>query len=121
MHEGGGGALKLAAHVGMQVAGPVGCLVALAALNVPSIGLMLGLAALWARFRDNPVVAGAMAGVRPAVVGLLAYTVWSLAPDGARSWGAGILAAAALAALVAKVHPAVVIGVAMVAGAIWMR
>ena len=40
-------AVKLAAHVGMQVGGVPGCIVALAALNLPSIGMMLGLAALY--------------------------------------------------------------------------
>ena len=67
-------------------------LVSLAALSLPGIAMMLGLAALYTRFRDHPWVIGAMAGVRPAVVGLLAYTAWSLAPDGVRNVGAGIVA-----------------------------
>jgi chromate transporter len=114
-------AVKLAAHVGMQAGGWSGCLVALAALMLPGIGMMLGLAAVYLRFRGNPGVAGAMAGVRPAVVGLLAYTAWSLAPDGVRGAGGGLVAAAAFLALVANVHPASVVAVAMAVGAVWLR
>ncbi|MDP2313376.1 MAG: chromate transporter [Pseudomonadota bacterium] len=114
-------AVKLAAHIGMQVAGAPGCLVALVALNVPSIGMMLALAAVYARYRDTPAVAGAMAGVRPAVVGLLAYTAWSLAPDGVRNVAGGLIAVATFTALVFKVHPAIVIALAMGVGAIFLR
>lgn len=114
-------AVKLAAHIGREVGGWPGCLVALAALNLPSIAMMLGLAAIYTRFRAHPGVMGAMAGVRPAVVGLLAYTAWSLAPDGVRGLGGGIVAALAFIALVMKVHPAIVIAVAMGVGAIWLR
>lgn len=114
-------AVKLAAHIGMQVGGWAGCIVALAALNVPSVAMMLGLASLYLRFRGAPGVAGAMAGVRPAVVGLLAYTVWTLAPDGVRGLGGGVVAVGAFVALVLHVHPALVVGVAMVVGALWLR
>lgn len=114
-------AVKLAAHVGMQAGGAVGCVVALAALNVPSIAMMLGLAAVYARYKDAPAVAGAMAGVRPAVVGLLAYTAWSLAPGGIRNPTAGLLAVAAFGALVLQVHPAIIIAAALGIGAIFLR
>lgn len=114
-------AVKLAAHVGMQVGGWAGCAVALLALSGPSVAMMLGLAALYMRFRTNPYVVGAMAGVRPAVVGLLAYTVWTLAPDGVRNLGGAALAAGSLIALVLEVHPAIVIAVAMGIGAVFLR
>lgn len=114
-------AVKLAAHVGMQVGGWPGCVVALAALNLPSIAMMLGLGFLYLRYRTHPAIVGAMAGVRPAVVGLLAYTAWSLAPDGVRGVGGGLVAAGAFVALVANVHPAIVIAAAMAIGALFLR
>jgi chromate transporter len=114
-------AVKLAAHIGMHAGGWLGCVVALVALNVPSIAMMLGLAAIYTRYRDAPSVAGAMAGVRPAVLGLIAYTAWSLAPDGVRSVPGGVLAVVAFAALVLKVHPAVVIAGAMGIGMFFLR
>ncbi len=114
-------AVKLAAYIGMHVGGAPGCVVALVTLTLPSIAMMLGLAAVYARYKDAPGVAGAMNGVRPAVVGLLAYTAWSLAPDGVRGLSSGILAAAAFAALVLKVHPAIVIAGALAIGAIFLR
>jgi len=114
-------AVKLAAHVGLRVGGWAGCAVSLAALNVPSIAMMLGLAFLYARYRSHPAVGGAMAGVRPAVIGLLAYTVWTLAPDGIRGVGSGLLAVASFGALLANVHPALVVATAMAVGAIFLR
>lgn len=114
-------AVKLAAYVGQHVAGWAGCAVALLALNVPSIGMMLGLGALYLRFRDAPAMTGAMRGVRPAVVGLLAWTAWSLAPDGVRDWKGGVLAVAAFLALAAHVHPAIVVAASLAIGVLLLR
>lgn len=114
-------AVKLAAYVGQRVAGPVGCAVALVALSAPSIAMMLGLGALYLRFRDTPAMTGAMRGVRPAVVGLLAWTVFSLAPDGVRDWRGGLLAAGGFVALVLEVHPAIVMGGSLLVGAFLLR
>lgn len=114
-------AVKLAAQVGFQVAGWGGCAVALLALNGPPIAMMLGLGALYARGRELPAVAGALAAVRPVMVGLLAFTAWSLAPDGIRDLRSGILALLAFAALVLKIHPAIVIAAAFAIGALFLR
>ena len=114
-------AVKMAAHVGMQVGGWLGSVVAVVALSLPGVAMMLGLAALYMRFRAHPYVVGAMAGVRPAVVGLLAYTAFSLAPDGVRNVAGGAIAIASFAALILNGHPAIVIAVAMGLGAAVLR
>ena len=62
-----------------------------------------------------------MRAVQPAVIGLLAWTVVSLAPDGIRSLSGALIAGGALAALALKVHPAVVIVAAMAIGAVFLR
>lgn len=114
-------AVKLAAWVGHEVGGGLGAVNALVALCLPSIGLMLGAAAAWSRFRDHPAVAGMMRGARPAVVGLLAYTAWSLAPDGIRSPAGGLIAAATFVALALGVHPAAAMAAALAVGALLLR
>lgn len=114
-------AVKLAAYVGQRVAGPMGCAVALLALNVPSIAMMLGLGAFYLRFRETPAMAGAMRAVRPAVVALLAWTVFALAPDGVRDWKGGVVAGACFVALLLEVHPAIVMAGSLAAGALLLR
>jgi len=109
-------AVKLAAHLGNVAGGWPGAVVAVVAMCTPGLTLMFLLAALWTRYKDLPAVEGVMRGVRPAIVGLLAYTVWELAPGGVRD-GMGIaVAVLAFAALLVKVHPAVVIAGAMAVG-----
>ncbi|MFZ5476565.1 MAG: chromate transporter [Myxococcota bacterium] len=114
-------AVKLAAWVGNRVAGPLGCAVAVFALSAPSVAMMLGLGAAYFRWRDVPVVAGALRGVRPAIVAMLAWTAFTLAPDGIRDWRGGLLAGAAFVALVAEVHPAIVVAVSIALGALLLR
>jgi chromate transporter len=114
-------AVKLAAYIGKVAGGWPGAVVAVTTMSVPGVALMLAIGGLWARYRENPAVAGMMRGVRPAVVGLLAFTVWELAPDGVRGVGGVIVAAAAFVALLLHVHPALVMAVAMVTGAVFLR
>ncbi len=108
---------KLAAHIGMKVAGWPGVVVSLVAVTAPGVVLMLAAMALYLRYRQAPVMEGMLRGVRPAVVGLLAYTAYVLAPDAVRDWKAGVIAVAAFAALALHVHPAAVMLAAIVLGA----
>jgi chromate transporter len=114
-------AAKMSVAVGFEAGGLLGALVAFLAVMAPAALLMLGVGALLTRHRDTPAVAGAMRAVKPVVVALLAWTAIDLAPAGIQGWKAGALAAAALAALLLKVHPALVIVAAMVLGAALLR
>lgn len=114
-------AVKLAAYTGNLAGGAPGATVAVLALCLPSIGLMVGAGALWQRYQSSGVAEGMMRAARPVVVGMLAWTAWSLAPDGVRSVGGGILALLTFAALGLQVHPALVILVALAFGAAFLR
>ena len=114
-------AQKLAAHIGMKVAGWPGVVVSLLAVTAPGVTLMLGAMALYLRYRHAPAMEGMLRGVRPAVVGLLAYTAYVLAPDAVRDWKAGVIAVAAFGALAAHVHPAVVMLAAILLGVAALR
>lgn len=110
--------VKLAARIGMDVAGIPGAIVAVFANCVPGALLMLGLGAFWARYHDTAVVRGMASGLRPAVVGLLAWSVWDLGGTGVRDVRDLLIAVAAVVALAMKVHPGIVIAVGMGVG--WM-
>lgn len=114
-------AVKMSIMVGAQTAGVPGAIAAFIGVVVPSVTLMSLLAGILLQYRQAPLVSGAMRAVQPVVIGLLAWTVISLAPDGIRSLSGAFLAAGALVALMLKVHPAVVIVVAMGLGAAFLR
>ena len=74
-----------------------------------------------ARNRDHWAVAAAMKGAQPAVVAMLAWTVWEIGPSGLKNGTSIALALAAFVALVAKVHPAIVIVAAVGLGLLLFR
>ena len=114
-------AVKMSVMIGAQTAGVPGAIAALVGVVVPAVTLISVLAGLLMQFRQAPAVSGAMRAVQPAVIGLLAWTVVSLAPDGIRSLHGALIAGGALVALMLKVHPAVVIVTAMGLGALFLR
>lgn len=114
-------AAKMSVFVGLQVAGWTGALVAFAAVMGPPTVMMLALAGVYFRFKEQPALRGAMEAVKPVVVALLFWTAFDLAPGGVRSWQAGVVCVVALLALVLKVHPALVILAAMLGGALFLR
>lgn len=114
-------AAKMSIYVGLQVAGWLGAAVAFCAVMGPPTVMMLGLATLYFRYRELPPVRGAMAAVKPVVVGLLFWTAIDLTPSGVTGWRTGIICGAAILALVLKVHPALVIVAAMAGGALLLR
>jgi chromate transporter len=115
-------AAKMGVAVGLKVEGWMGALVALLAVVGPCSLLMVVLFGLARRYQDHPAMAGAMKATRPVVVGLLVWTALDLGPaglkDGPRAW---LFAAAALSALLLDIHPALVVLVAMVVGALSWR
>lgn len=114
-------AAKMSVGVGFEAGGVAGAVISFGAVMAPATVLMLGIGAVLARYRETPALTGAMRAVKPVVVALLAWTALDLAPNGIRDWKAGALAAAALAALLFKIHPAVVLVTAMVLGAALLR
>lgn len=108
-------ATKMAVWVGWQHAGVPGAAAALAGMVLPSSALMLAVGAVLVRYRDHAAVAGAFRALKPAIVGMLAFTAWELAPSGIVGAATAALAVASFGALAAGVHPAwVVVGAATI-------
>ena len=114
-------AVKMSVMVGAQTAGVPGAVAALFGVIVPAVALMSVLAGIVLQYRQAPALNGAMRAAQPAVIGLLAWTVISLAPEGIRTVPAALIAGGALCALMLKVHPAIVMVCALGIGAIFLR
>lgn len=122
-------AINIATFVGSRVGGIFGAVCATGGVVLPSFVIILIVAKAFAKFRENKAVRGCMSGLKPAVVGLIAAALISVAatvffPGG---WSVGVLsdvsfycslAVCALCAVLAfkKIHPVAVIGIAAALG-----
>ena len=70
---------QVSAFVGYKLAGWPGAISAVAGTVVPATLLMLALVAGFFAIKDNPLMKAAIAGMRPFVVGLLAWTAYQMA------------------------------------------
>lgn len=71
-------AVNISTYVGTETAGVIGAFVASLGVVLPSFIIILIVARCFLAFKDNKVVKGAMYGLRPAVVGLIAAAALSV-------------------------------------------
>ncbi len=71
-------AVNTAVFIGRQLAGIPGALAATAGAVLPSFLVILAVAAVFTRFAQHPLLIKVFMGIRPAVVGLIAYAVFLL-------------------------------------------
>ncbi|MBM3451163.1 MAG: chromate transporter [Armatimonadetes bacterium] len=110
-------ATKMSAYIGYKLAGVPGGVAGLLGAALPTAILMLALAAAFFAVKDSPRVGAILKAVRPAIVGLLVWTAWDLAPSGVKSWDTLIIAVATfLVVSFLKLNPAIVIVSAAVIG-----
>ena len=117
-------ATKMAGYVGFEVAGVLGCIVALAATIVPSLVLMLVLLNLLYKHRNSPRVKRLSSFVLPAIAVLLlsltfdflqtSYELINLIPT------ILLVIASYLALEKFKIHPAFVILAGLVVGGLFL-
>ena len=72
-------ALNTAVFVGYKTRGIKGALAALVGVIIPSFVIILLIATCFTNFKDNPTVAAAFKGMRPAVVALIAAPLINMA------------------------------------------
>lgn len=115
-------AINSATYVGYTVAGFWGSVVATTAVCLPALTLMILITRFFLELRDNRYVKGAIAGMKPVVVGMIGAAALLLmfpkSADGASfidgwSWA---LFAAAMAASLKKVNPILLIVLGAMAG-----
>lgn len=115
-------AINSATYIGYTVAGFWGSVVATTAVCLPALTLMILITRFFLHLRDNRYVKGAIAGMKPVVVGMIGAAALLLmfpkSADGASfidGWSWALFAAAMVASL-QKVNPILLIVFGAVAG-----
>lgn len=115
-------AINSATYVGYTVAGFWGSVVATTAVCLPALTLMILITRFFLHLRDNRYVKGAIAGMKPIVVGMIGAAALLLmfpkSADGASfidGWSWALFAAAMVASL-KKVNPILLIVLGAMAG-----
>ena len=123
-------AINIATFIGMEKGGWLGAALATLGVVLPSFLVILIVAQFYLKFKNSPLVAGVMSGLKPAAVGLIAAAVITMVQEvlfpAAFSWdvflGAQIYVSLAIFALglwlllKLKKHPIFIICVSAVLG-----
>ncbi|MBQ9413680.1 MAG: chromate transporter [Clostridia bacterium] len=123
-------AVNISTYVGAEVGGVLGAVCATLGVVLPSFVILLIVARFYTRFRESRIVRGMMAGLKPAVVGMIAAALLSIAatvffPAGWTTavfvdptWylSAGIAILCGVLAFRTKWHPIALIGIAAALG-----
>lgn len=118
--------VNMATYVGFETAGILGGVIATLGLATPCVIVILIVAKILSKFRNNPIVETIFKYLRPAVIGLILYALWQLVPLTFLGADKNILILPVIAFAVLlfclmkfkKVHPIVWIGVGAVFGLI---
>ena len=115
-------ATKMAGYIGYSEGGILGSVVALFGAVAPSLVLMLGLMAILYRYKDSPEVKNISKIVKPVIAVLIGFMTLQFVLESRASLGSietVILMVASFLMLEKwKLHPALVIGLALLYGAI---
>ncbi|MGE0480087.1 MAG: chromate efflux transporter [Phycisphaerae bacterium] len=106
---------EMAIHLGLRRAGWRGLLVAGACFILPAFLITLACAAFYVRFASLPQLQGALYGVKPVVLAIVAQALWRLGRVACTTRAAAMVALVALVANLLGVHELVVLVVAGVA------
>lgn len=113
---------NMAVYAGMKVGGVTTALVSVAGAIVPSVFIMGAAVVLFLNYHQLPEVQAALKAIRPAVIALLAFTVFKLAPASVFSLSQAAIAAVLFIAMVLfNAHPALVIILAGLTGVLIYR
>lgn len=112
---------EMAIHLGYVRAGWSGLAVAGICFILPAVGLTAGLAWIYVRFGQLPQVAPWLLGIKPAVVAIIAVSVWRLGKKACKTWSLGAVGAAVLAASLLQVNEVAALLLGGVAGMFWLR
>ena len=109
-------AVNLSTYIGAETAGFWGAVCATFGVVLPSFVIILLVARCFAAFQENGIVKGCMNGLRPAVVGMIAASLLSVAGTALTleaGWSAlaagAVLLLAALIASWKNIHPILII------------
>ncbi len=100
---------EMAINIGFARAGWAGLTVAGASFIAPAALITAAVAWAYIRFGTLPLAESLLAGVKPAVIAVVAIAVWRLGKIAVRNVWLGVLGALALAAFLAKLSPLLIL------------
>jgi chromate transporter len=104
--------------IGWKAAGVLGAIIAMAAMCAPSSVMTYQIANAWDRFREAPWRIATQAALAPVTVGLILASGYVLTRTIDHEWtGYATTAATAIVAVVTRVHPLWLLGIAAALGA----
>lgn len=110
-------AVNMAVFCGYKLCGFWGSVASALGAALPSFSIILAIALFFHNFRQNPTAARVFAGIRPAVVALIAVPVFTLWRSAGLSWkSAWVPALCALAVWKGRVSPAYIVLLAGLGG-----
>ena len=89
-------AVNISIFAGYRLRGVKGSIAATLGSIVPSFCIILAIAMVFTRFKDNAWVIRAFKGIRPVVIALIAVPMLNMAKKCCKSWWAWLLAVSAL-------------------------
>jgi chromate transporter len=114
-------ALNTATFIGYTVGGFPGAIIASASVVIIPTALVLTIAAVADRFFHTRWVRGALKGLRPALVALIAYSAFSLRATAlATPIQYGVAVVAFILLLTTKIHPILIIFLSGAAGVVFL-
>jgi len=113
-------AVDMASHIGYKLGGVRTGICAALGVVTPSLIIILCIAIIFSRFRDNFYVECIFKGIRPAVVALLAVPVFSMAKSARITWkNCWIPVFSTILIWLCGVSPAIIVLIAGLAGYFW--
>ena len=112
---------EMAIHLGYVRAGWSGLAVAGICFILPAVGLTAGLAWIYVHFGQLPQVAPWLLGIKPAVLAIIAVSVWRLGNKACKTWSLGAIGAAVLAASLMQLNEVAALLLGGLAGMLWLR
>lgn len=115
-------AMNTVALIGYRKRGLVGAGAAAAGMAMPSVVVILLIAAFFAPYLEHPWLQKAFAGIRAAVVAMIVMAVWKIGKRTVNSWSkAGIALGSFLAIVLLHLHPVLMIILGGGLGAVLFR
>ncbi|RKN86448.1 chromate transporter [Paenibacillus ginsengarvi] len=110
-------ALNAASFVGYRVAGVAGAITAVIGMMLPTFLIVIGLSILLLTFNDNPKVAAALQGMKPAVIAMIVFAGFRMVKTSIVDKSTIVFAViAALLLLLTTLSPILVIVIGAAAG-----
>lgn len=115
-------ATKMAGYIGYEEGGILGSFIALLASVAPSLIMMIGMMAILMKYKDAPEVKNLTKLIRPVIAILLGFMTIQFAQESIGGIGLGstvfLMVASFLLLEKFKIHPAFVIALALIFGAV---